>query len=321
MATCVGGLATSHSPQLNTTPDVWEVRAQWDRDNPVFDFQELLHRPGLPDLSGVLTRPAMQERHDACQRAIEKLRLAYLDLAPDVVVVVGDDQHEMFAGDVIPAIAIYGDDSIDDLPRPLASLHPSQVAGEWAYHGTAPETRPTHGALGRHLTGSLTAAGFDITQIRSQPAGRSLGHAFTFVHRRIMVDRIVPMVPIMVNTDHVLSSPVPRRCWELGRALRAAIDAYDADLRVLVVGSGGLSHFKVDEALDRTVLDALTAGDVDALDGLPAAELVLGTSEIRNWIVAAAALQDQTFDLVDYVAAYRSEAGTGCGMGFAIWRP
>lgn len=322
MATCIGGLATSHSPQLNTTPDVWRVRAEWDRNNPVFSFADLLNRPDLPaDLPAQLTDEVMRQRHQACQTALDKLTQEYRSFAPDVVVVVGDDQHEMFVGDVVPAIAVYSDDSIDDIPRPLDTLHESQVAGEWAYHGTETVSRPTHGALGRHLTGSLTRSGFDITQIRTQPPGRTLGHAFTFVHRRIMGDRIVPIVPIMVNTDHVLSAPRPRRCWELGVALREAIESFPGTERVLLLGSGGLSHFKVDEPLDRLVLDAVAASDLDALDRLPEQELVLGTSEIRNWLVAAGGLADMTFELVDYVAAYRSEAGTGCGMGFAVWRP
>ena len=320
MATCVGGLATSHSPQLNTSPEIWEIRAEWDRDNPVFRFSDLMSRPDLPDLTEALTRSAMQERYDACQAALDKLYRTYLDLAPDVAVVIGDDQHEMFAGDVVPAVAVYAGDTIDDLPRPLESLHPSQVAGEWAYHGREPTTRPTHGALGRHLIEALTDDGFDITQIRSQPPEKSLGHAFTFIHRRIMRDHVVPMVPIMVNTDHVASAPRPRRCWDLGGAVRRAVESFAEDSRVLVVGSGGLSHFKVDEPLDRQVLGALAVSDVDALAALPSPELVLGTSEIRNWMVAAGALTDFTFDLVDYVAAYRSEAGTGCGMGFAVWR-
>ncbi|MFE7243093.1 hypothetical protein [Streptomyces sp. NPDC057580] len=322
MAKCIGGIATSHSPQLNTVPEVWLQRAEWDRDNPVFDFAQMLARTDLPaDLQARLTPEAMRRHHDSCQGAIAALRQEYLDLQPDVVVIVGDDQHEMFTGDVIPAIAIYCDDSVDDIPRPLEPLHASQRAGEWAYHGPTTVTRPTHGALGRHLVGSLTRSGFDITQIRSQPAGKTIGHAFTFVQRRIMADRMAPIVPVMVNTDHTLNSPRPQRCWELGRAIRRAIDDFPGDERVLIVGSGGLSHFKLDEPLDRSVLEALAAQDVEALAKLPEEELVLGTSEIRNWIIAAGALENFTMSIVDYVTAYRSEGGTGCGMGFAHWRP
>src|ERR1700704_6157262 len=46
-----------------------------------------------------------------------------------------------------------------------------------------------------------------------------------------------------------------------------------------------------------------------------------GTSEIKNWIAVAGAMSesDLPMTLVDYVPCYRSEAGTGSGMGFATW--
>jgi chromosome segregation ATPase len=86
-----------------------------------------------------------------------------------------------------------------------------------------------------------------------------------------------------------------------------------------VLGSGGLSHFVVDEALDRHVLDILARRDADAVAALPLDRLNSGNSEIRNWIAAAGALEGLTMRLVDYVPCYRSEAGTGCGMAFAVW--
>jgi 3-O-methylgallate 3,4-dioxygenase len=50
------------------------------------------------------------------------------------------------------------------------------------------------------------------------------------------------------------------------------------------------------------------------------AQLNSGTSEIRNWIAAAGALEGLETAWQDYVPCYRSPAGTGCGMGFAVWR-
>jgi 3-O-methylgallate 3,4-dioxygenase len=86
-----------------------------------------------------------------------------------------------------------------------------------------------------------------------------------------------------------------------------------------VVGSGGLSHFVVDEALDRHVLAILAKKDAEAIAALPATQLDSGNSEIRNWIAAAGAAEHLEMELVDYVPSYRSEAGTGVGMGFAVW--
>jgi hypothetical protein len=44
-----------------------------------------------------------------------------------------------------------------------------------------------------------------------------------------------------------------------------------------------------------------------------------GTSESLNWIAAGAALEALDMTVVDYIPAYRSAAGTGVGMAFAIW--
>ncbi len=45
-----------------------------------------------------------------------------------------------------------------------------------------------------------------------------------------------------------------------------------------------------------------------------------GTSEVRNWITVAGACEHLDTAWQEYIPCYRSEAGTGCGMGFAVWR-
>lgn len=321
MATIVGGLGTSHSPQLSMPAANWADRANWDRTTPLFSF-EAAAALAPEDIHDELTAEVVKSKHARCQSALELLHRTYLDLNPDVVVVVGDDQNEMFLDDGIPAIAVFRGATLTDRPRDIAKLHPSSAIAEWAYHGTETVERPGHEELASHLVGSLSADDFDLTQLSRQPDGRSIGHAFTFVHRRIMIDQITPLIPVMLNTDHAPNILTPSRCWQLGRAIRRAIDSWGADARVLLVASGGLSHFVVDEQLDRRVLDALRDGDNVAVGDLPVSQLVLGTSEIRNWIVVSAALNDDhAMDVVDYVPAYRSEAATGCGMAFAVWRP
>ena len=52
---------------------------------------------------------------------------------------------------------------------------------------------------------------------------------------------------------------------------------------------------------------------------MPVASLTEGSSEIRNWIAVGAALHDAHGEILDYVPAYRSTAGSGCGMGFFAW--
>jgi hypothetical protein len=98
------------------------------------------------------------------------------------------------------------------------------------------------------------------------------------------------------------------------------VESWPQDARVAVIASGGLSHFVVDEELDRRVLDALVARDPGPLRAIPRKNLRSGTSEILNWITAAGALENLRASVVDYVPGYRSPAGTGAGMAFAYWK-
>ena len=89
-----------------------------------------------------------------------------------------------------------------------------------------------------------------------------------------------------------------------------------------MIASGGLSHFVIDESFDLDVINALERGDGEALSAIPEAMFQAGTSEIKNWIVAAGMMAESglAMTMVDYVPCYRSEAGTGSGMGFAYWK-
>src|SRR6266536_6390868 len=115
-----------------------------------------------------------------------------------------------------------------------------------------------------------------------------------------------PMVPVIINTLYPPNQPTPRRCYELGQAMREAIESFPGDQRVAVVGSGGLSHFLVDEEIDRKVVQALRERDTQTLKGLPAQRLQSGTGEIRSWLAAVAAAEDLELDFVEYQACYRS---------------
>jgi aromatic ring-opening dioxygenase catalytic subunit (LigB family) len=144
-------------------------------------------------------------------------------------------------------------------------------------------------------------------------------HAYSFVVRRIMNGNDIPIVPVLLNTCYPPNQPTPKRCYQLGRAVRTAIEAWDSSKRVAVMGSGGLSHFVVDEELDRTVLKAMVEKDADTLMNLPRARLNSATSEIRNWIAAAAACEHLQCEVIEYVPVRRTPAGTGGGWAFARW--
>jgi 3-O-methylgallate 3,4-dioxygenase len=167
----------------------------------------------------------------------------------------------------------------------------------------------------------LIAQGFDISQSKRLAKEHGEGHAFGFVHRRMMTDEhIIPIVPVALNTYFPPNQPRPRRCYDLGKAIRAAVKSAMGSERVGILASGGLSHFTVDEELDRGVLDACMRNDGEALSSIAVAKLNSGSSEIRNWITVAGAAAHLTTAWQEYIPCYRSAAGTGCGMGFAVWK-
>jgi hypothetical protein len=145
------------------------------------------------------------------------------------------------------------------------------------------------------------------------------GHAIGFPIIRLSGAKPWNTIPVLINTYYPPNQPTPARCYDLGLAIRAAIEKMSGDLRVGIVASGGLSHFVVNEALDMEVLAALHGRDQRRLTSLPTNLLDSGSSEIRNWIALGGAVSDTAPVWSEYVPCYRSAAGTGCGMGFATW--
>lgn len=330
MAEIVIGIASSHTPQLSSGVDMWEDHAERDRRNPSLlgldadfhSYDELLAMAD-PGIAGELTRAVWDEKYQRCQEAIGALSRRLAGARPDVAVVIGDDQRELFTDDGMPTFAAFlGTELVDQPPggESLARVPAGIRAAMWAAHSDRPETHQVSADLSRHLTESLVAADFDLMSFSRQPAGRTLGHAFTFPRYRLGLPASTPLVPVFVNTYYPPNVPSARRCYSLGRAVAAAVESWPASARVAVIASGGLSHFVVDVALDQLVLDGLTRADPGALGSLPRSRLRSGSSEILNWITAAGALESRPATVVDYVPGYRTPAGTGAGMAFAYWQ-
>lgn len=329
MADLVLGIASSHTPQMSSGPEWWSRHAERDRHNPelvdregrVVSFEALCRKVGGA-LDGELKPDVWRDKFDRAQRAVEVLAGRLRDAEPEAVVVVGDDQQELFGGDVVPAVAVYTGDVVWDGgadPERRRRTPEDILAAEWAQHADEPDPYPVATELAGHLARVLVGEGFDLAVCRSQGEGRTLGHAFTFVRRRLGLPPATPIVPVLLNTIYGPNVPTPSRCIALGGSIRRAIGSWGADRRVAVMASGGLSHFVIDEVLDRRILDALLASRVRSLADLPARHFRSGTSESLNWLVVGGSLDGLAMDLVDYIPAYRSEAGTGTAMAFATW--
>lgn len=320
MAEVAFGIASSHSPMLSTPYEAFSGLADLDRAR-LPEFEEKA-RQNVSWTARELRPDVTRARHEATQAAIGRLSSVLAVEAPDVLVVIGDDQGEWFSADNQPALCIYWGESVENLPPSREGLLPLRRLSYWGYYGDgANRAFPVDAALGKYLVETLTHEHeFDVAHVRVQPRHGPFGHAWGFVHQRLIGDRIVPIVPVLLNTYFPPNQPTPRRCYQLGRAIRQAVEAWPTSKRVGIVASGGLSHFFVDEALDRRVLELLAKKDVDGIALLPADKLDSGSSEIRNWLAAGGALEHLDMQLVDYVPCYRSEAGTGVGMAFAVWQ-
>ena len=326
MARIVLGLGTSHSPMLSTTPDIWPQhverdkrnQALWGIDGQTHDYEGLLAIAD-PSIAKEVSPEKWQSRYDACQKGIARVGEILAKVAPDVLVMIGDDQKEVIHDDNMPAMLVYWGDTFLSIPRDRSRMPPSIAAAAWANEFEAERSFPVANTLGLHIIQHLNNQDFDVAHSRYLPAGRGMGHAFGFVYRRIMDGNAIPVVPILLNTYYPPNQPTPGRSYDLGKSLRQAIESWDEGLRVAVLASGGLSHFVIDEELDEGVLKALREKDEAHLRALPRNRLNSGTSETRNWIAAAGALEELDMKVIDYVPCYRSPAGTGCAMGFAYW--
>ncbi|WP_217207772.1 hypothetical protein [Streptomyces sp. AC550_RSS872] len=326
MAEIVFGAGTSHSPLLAAPPSLWAERADQDRDNPelydrtgvIRSFDDLAARAGNTfDARRVME--VWQENWKSCQTALDRLREDFRRVAPDVVLVIGDDQRELFDSTNQPAMAL---SAAAEMKTGVIDDHDSAFLKEiaMAYLMNEEFTFAGHAALAEDLVRGLMDQGIDIGWMSNAPAGKGFGHAYGFPIYQFLRPDPVPVIPFMLNTYYPPNQPSPKRCFELGRALRAAAAASPVDARIAILASGGLSHFVVDEGLDRKVLDAIHAKDSDVLCSLPTNLLNSGSSEIRNWITAAGAMEGHDVEWSEYVPIIRSAAGTGCGMAFLSWK-
>jgi hypothetical protein len=317
MAEIVFGMATSHSPQLSIRAKDWDYLLKKDETDPRLDYPSLVKR-AKPGLEAELTPEKFRQRDEACLKAVKDLGDALREAKADVVVVLGDDQHEQFHDDNMPMFAIYHGKSLPVVTHTGRNPAGWKNAEEKGWCETAPEYE-TETALAEHLIRALSAAEFDIARCSKLRPEIGVGHAFSFLYRRVLPGSKLPMVPVMVNTYFPPNQPTPKRCYAFGRAVRQAIEAWDSPKRVAIMASGGLSHVVIDEEIDQMVIDGLKNKNPEVLFRLPRERLWGGTSEILNWVALAGAMEDRELKYFEYVTTYRSPAATGCGMGFAYW--
>ena len=148
------------------------------------------------------------------------------EMRPDIAIVVYNDHGSSFFFDKYPTFALGA-----------ADLYP--VGDEGWGRRPLPDF-PGDAAFSWHLAESLVYGEFDITLCQEL----AVEHGF-MVPMHLCFDNDggwpVKTVPLAVN---VIQHPLPTaaRCWKLGQAIRRAVESFPGEARVVVLGTGGMSH-------------------------------------------------------------------------------
>nr|ART36089.1 B77 [uncultured bacterium]ART36642.1 C583 [uncultured bacterium]ART37338.1 E457 [uncultured bacterium]ART38083.1 F151 [uncultured bacterium]ART38783.1 G50 [uncultured bacterium] len=214
----------------------------------------------------------------AFERIIERVK----ELKADTAIVIGDDHFTMFGPHCLPPYLI----AIGDVEGPEEP---------WLRINRYPV--PNNTPLAEHIMNYGFDHGFDWAVAKSLV----IDHGTMIpIHKAVTPVPGMRAIPIYTAAG-VTPLLRPRRALELGRMIREAVEAFPGDDRVVVYGTGGISHWvgtaemgRVNVEFDRLVLDMVERGDVDALASL-SDEYVIehggnGALEIRNWIIAIAAM-------------------------------
>lgn len=321
MARVVLGVGSSHGPSIQVSPEQWPKLGEGDTRDPRFNYQELLKK-AKPGLEREIVPEVQAKRHAAAHVALAKLRDVVAKAKLDVAIVISN-VHRIRPADHHPVFGIFRAESFPVMQRKDERFDPDArfIPEDRRESAKSVVDKPGKADLATHLIKTLIEDQFDIACLDELPKGVALDDAFVFPYEYLFGGATIPMIPFLLSRD-LPNQATSRRCFDVGTALRRAIDTWPADLRVGLVASGGLSHQLLDEELDTTVVKALTGGDKATLCSLPRERLNRGpgTPEILNWVAVSAAMAPTTMTLVDYVPAYRSLASTGHGLTFGYWQ-
>jgi hypothetical protein len=350
MAKLVGVFNTAHTPFCFMPPENWDVV-----------------RSARPIRADVY-RDNLEESKAKSARiisAFDTLRARLAEARPDVIVIFGDDQMECFDFRNFPSFAVYvGDEFEGALSTPEALAHDAFDSVGVAREGAAGAAAATvaaatpaasgpargrikgHPQLATAILLGLMERGFDPAFCMDMPKPEEgVGHAF-MRPAESLTDLHTPIIPILLNCYYA-PQVTGMRSYQMGKAIREVIDVFPGNLRVAVLGSGGLWHTPgangahLDEEFDRVTLQYMRAGNIRAMaehfdaysppaddTSQPPSKLgkdqtgmpqlggpVGGTRETCNWIAAAAVADGKPATLVDYVPVYASPIG----CGFAYW--
>ena len=212
------------------------------------------------------------------------------DNRPDVIFLVYNDHATAFGLEMIPTFAI----------GTAARFQPADEG-----YGARPVPPVIgHPELASHIAQSVIQDDFDLTIVNRMDVDHGLTVPLSLMcgaQDPVHGAWPCPVIPFAVN---VVQYPVPsgRRCYNLGRAIRKAVESYDAPLKVQIWGTGGMSHQLqgpraglINAEWDNRFLDRLIA-DPQGLSTVPHIEYVREAGsegiELVMWLIARGAMAD-----------------------------
>jgi protocatechuate 4,5-dioxygenase beta chain len=212
------------------------------------------------------------------------------DNKPDVIFLVFNDHATAFSLEMIPTFAI----------GTAASYQPAD-------EGWGPRPVPVvqgHADLASHIAQSVIQDDFDLTIVNKMDVDHGLTVPLSLMcgeQHPVTGAWPCPVIPFAVN---VVQYPAPsgQRCYNLGKAIRKAVESYGEDINVHIWGTGGMSHQlqgpraglinkEFDNAfLDKLIDDPQAAASIPHIDYLREA----GSEgvELVMWLIARGAMDD-----------------------------
>ncbi len=240
---------------------------------------------------------------------------------PDVVIAVYNDHASAFSVEMIPLV--YNDHasafSVEMIPTFAIGC-----AAEFAPadEGWGPRPVPVvkgHPKLASHIATSAILDGFDLTICNKMEVDHGLTVPLNLAFGSPDAWPC-PVIPIAVNVVQ-FPPPTGKRCFDLGRAIRKAVASYDEDLRIIVFGTGGMSHQisgpragLINSKFDKAFLDGLTKNP-KKLAAMPHIEYMREAGaegiELVMWHVMRGALDDKVKELYRFYTVPASNTAVG----------
>lgn len=241
---------------------------------------------------------------------IEKLRRAFAEARPDIIVLVCNEHFVNFYLNNMPAICVGTGESHFGPVEPEAWLR-------------IPKRRvPGHPALAKALVKEALNSGFDLSFAEEM----ALDHGSMVPLYLVAPDTRIPVVPIIVN-NIAEPMPSPDRIYQLGALLRGVISHRPKGEKIAILGTGGLSHWvgtpeqgRINVAFDEGFLELAAQGKGDRLAQWSPEQIGKGGNgahEVRNWLGVMGAFPEVKAEVV----AYEPVVPWSTGCGAVIWRP